>query len=236
MSRYYNYSGKARYDCVYRHERILKHQTQGFRRTAKSLGVCMSACEIKDYYALLGVGKSSDMSEIHRAYWRQACRCHPDRGGNNEAMAQVAEAWATLSDPSKRARYDQSRPSQHDEWRTRKFRDDVRESQIKAYKRAYSWAEFEKIYLKAYDIFIKDLEQTDRDVKGTGQIKIHAAGESVIVCIFNYMTDELFVAAPPLTNAASLKPAGKVVFYTSIFLIAMFVGFGLGALVHNLFS
>ena len=196
----------------------------------------MGTCGFKDYYALLGVEKSSDMSEIHRAYWRQACRCHPDRGGNNEAMAQVAEAWETLSNPSKRAHYDQMRSSQHNGWHNRKFRDDLRESQIKAYKHACSWAEFERIYLKAYDTFIKDLEQPDRGVTAPGQIRIRASGESVIVWMFNYMTGELFVVAPPLAKAASLKPIRIVICGISAFIMAMFIGFGLGALVHNLFS
>lgn len=195
----------------------------------------MGTCQFKDYYDLLGVEKFADISEIHRAYWKKAYRCHPDRGGNNEAMAQVAEAWETLSDPSKRARYDQSRPSHHNEWRNRKFRDELRESQIKAYKHAYSRAEFERIYLKAYDTFIKDLEQTDRDVKGTGQIKIRAAGESIVVWIFNYVTGELFVVAPSLAKAASMKPGGMVICCIAAFIMAMFIGFGLGALVHNLF-
>lgn len=192
----------------------------------------MSGYGYIDYYGLLGVDKSADISDIHKAYWRQACRCHPDRGGSNEAMLRIAEAWGILSDPLKRARYDQLLASQHVECRHKEFMDDLRESRIKAYKHARSWAEFEKIYLKASETFRKDLDHTDLYEKGPGPYKIRLAGGSETVWIFNCTIGGVFVVSPTLTKAASQKPEGLVILF--IFIIAMFIGLGLGALTYIL--
>ena len=56
----------------------------------------------------------------------------------------------------------------------------------------------------------------------------------MIVWMFNYMTGEIFIVAPTLEKAASLKPVGRVLLFISIFITIMIIGFGLGALVHNL--
>ncbi|MBI4495547.1 MAG: DnaJ domain-containing protein [Deltaproteobacteria bacterium] len=64
----------------------------------------------KDYYAILGVGRSEGPEEIKRAYRRLALQLHPDRNpGNREAeerFKEVSEAYAVLADPEKRHRYD----------------------------------------------------------------------------------------------------------------------------------
>ena len=64
----------------------------------------------QDYYAILGVERDADVSEIKRAYRRLALDCHPDRFPGDEAAAhrfrQVSEAYAVLSDPQKRTRFD----------------------------------------------------------------------------------------------------------------------------------
>ena len=64
----------------------------------------------KDYYAILGLGRGASEEEIKRAYRRLAREHHPDaNGGDPEAEArfkEIAEAYAVLSDPEKRARYD----------------------------------------------------------------------------------------------------------------------------------
>ena len=127
-------------------------------------------------------------------------------------MAQIAEAWEILSNPSKRAPYDKLLASQHEGLRNRKFRDDLRESRIKAYKHARSWAEFEKIYCKAYDTFKRDLEQTDRIAIVINPFSLRSAGESVIVWIFYCMTGEFFILSPPLTRASTREPKGIVKF------------------------
>lgn len=64
----------------------------------------------RDYYEVLSVGRDADAKAIKSAYRRLAVRLHPDRNpGDAEAEArfkEAAEAYAVLSDPGKRARYD----------------------------------------------------------------------------------------------------------------------------------
>ncbi len=64
----------------------------------------------KDYYKILGVSRDATQDEIKKAYRQAALKYHPDRNpGNKEAeekFKEAAEAYAVLSDPEKRARYD----------------------------------------------------------------------------------------------------------------------------------
>ncbi len=66
---------------------------------------------MSDYYELLGVDQNADAKDIKSAYRKLALKYHPDKNpGNSEAeetFKQINEAYAVLSDPQKRARYDQ---------------------------------------------------------------------------------------------------------------------------------
>ncbi|MBE6561477.1 MAG: molecular chaperone DnaJ [Ruminococcaceae bacterium] len=65
----------------------------------------------RDYYEVLGVDKSADESTIKKAYRSLAKKYHPDMNpGDKEAeknFKEVNEAYAVLSDPEKKAKYDQ---------------------------------------------------------------------------------------------------------------------------------
>lgn len=73
-----------------------------------------------DYYDLLQVSTSAEPETIHRVYRLLAQRFHPDNAetGNENKFRQIAEAYAVLSDPEKRARYDIAHERQRQErWR-----------------------------------------------------------------------------------------------------------------------
>lgn len=64
----------------------------------------------RDYYEILGVGRTAGEAEIRNAYRKLAKRYHPDRNPNDADAAvkfrEAAEAYEVLRDPEKRARYD----------------------------------------------------------------------------------------------------------------------------------
>ena len=63
----------------------------------------------KDYYGVLGVDKDASAGDIYRQYKRQAARHHPDRGGSEEQMKSLNEAYGVLKDSTARRAYDDSR-------------------------------------------------------------------------------------------------------------------------------
>ena len=65
----------------------------------------------KDYYAILGVDKDARQPDIDRSYRRLASKHHPDRGGSEEHMKLLNEAYGVLKDASLRREYDIARPS-----------------------------------------------------------------------------------------------------------------------------
>lgn len=70
----------------------------------------MSAGGDADHYAVLGVSPDTGDAGIRRAFRRLSRRHHPDLGGDAETYRAVTIAYAVLSDPGRRARYDLSRP------------------------------------------------------------------------------------------------------------------------------
>jgi len=66
----------------------------------------------RDYYEVLGVGKTASADEIKKAFRTLAAKYHPDKNPDDKKAAEekfkeVAEAYEALSDPDKRKRYDQ---------------------------------------------------------------------------------------------------------------------------------
>lgn len=65
----------------------------------------------RDYYEVLGVSKTATEDELKKAYRKMAIKYHPDKNpGDKEAeekFKEAAEAYDVLSNPEKRAKYDQ---------------------------------------------------------------------------------------------------------------------------------
>lgn len=67
----------------------------------------------RDYYEILGVNKGASADELKKAYRELALKSHPDRVAPEkkkeaeENFKEISEAYAVLTDPQKRALYDQ---------------------------------------------------------------------------------------------------------------------------------
>ena len=62
----------------------------------------------RDYYEVLGVGKTASADEIKKAFRKLAVKYHPDKDGGDETkFKEASEAYEVLKDQQKRQRYDQ---------------------------------------------------------------------------------------------------------------------------------
>ena len=68
----------------------------------------------KNLYAVLGVDEKSGPEDLRRAWLRLAVKYHPDRNPGDaraeENFKEISQAYALLSDPAARARYERTRP------------------------------------------------------------------------------------------------------------------------------
>lgn len=83
---------------------------QSLRNELREAELELKKSKRKDYYKILGVGKECNDSELKKAYRKQALIYHPDKNPDDpeaqERFKDVGEAYETLSDPEKKARYD----------------------------------------------------------------------------------------------------------------------------------
>jgi DnaJ family protein C protein 7 len=98
------------YEAAFQLEKT--HATKNLLRDAK---LALKKSKRKDYYKILGIQKNATDDEIKKAYRKRALIHHPDRhasSSNDEKKEQekkfkeVGEAYKILSDPNKKARYD----------------------------------------------------------------------------------------------------------------------------------
>ncbi|MCL4788327.1 MAG: DnaJ domain-containing protein [Verrucomicrobia bacterium] len=63
---------------------------------------------LKNYYLILGVTADASLDEIKTAFRRRALELHPDASGlHSDPFLELQEAYAVLTDPDRRRRYDQ---------------------------------------------------------------------------------------------------------------------------------
>ncbi|HET6670404.1 MAG TPA: J domain-containing protein [Pyrinomonadaceae bacterium] len=63
----------------------------------------------RDYYAILGAKEETTGRDLERLYKRRAAQLHPDRGGSEEGMKSLNEAYQVLKDETTRKEYDRQR-------------------------------------------------------------------------------------------------------------------------------
>eukprot|EP00172_Hildenbrandia_rubra_P003400 Plantae.Rhodophyta-Hildenbrandia_rubra.ctg5419.p1 GENE.Plantae.Rhodophyta-Hildenbrandia_rubra.ctg5419~~Plantae.Rhodophyta-Hildenbrandia_rubra.ctg5419.p1 ORF type:complete len:411 (-),score=91.66 Plantae.Rhodophyta-Hildenbrandia_rubra.ctg5419:767-1858(-) len=89
------------------------------RRKRAHYAVRMSSSPSEDYYKLLEIEQSANPMAIKRAYRRLALKNHPDVSKEPDAkekFMKIQEAYAVLSDPSKRKSYDRSKTRVGVDW------------------------------------------------------------------------------------------------------------------------
>lgn len=84
--------------------------------------VALKKSKQKDYYKILGIGKEANDDEIRKAYKKKALVHHPDRHANSsdadkkeneKKFKDLGEAYAVLSDKTKKMRYDNGQDLQN---------------------------------------------------------------------------------------------------------------------------
>jgi curved DNA-binding protein CbpA len=62
----------------------------------------------KDLYKILGIEPTATQEQIKKAYYKLAIKYHPDKGGTDEQMSDIAYAYNILSNIEKRKLYDKT--------------------------------------------------------------------------------------------------------------------------------
>lgn len=85
-------------------------QDAGIAKEVRKAELELKKSKRKDYYKILGIEKDADENQIKKAYRKAAIIHHPDKNPDDEHAEErfkdIAEAYETLSDSEKRARYD----------------------------------------------------------------------------------------------------------------------------------
>jgi len=111
------YMKLEKYDeAVYDYKKIMNMEpTRENKENLADAERTLKRSQRKDYYKILGVSQSAGDDEIKKAYKKKALRFHPDRHANatdeekkeaEKQFKEIGEAYAILSDPKKRGRFD----------------------------------------------------------------------------------------------------------------------------------
>ncbi|GBC01103.1 hypothetical protein RclHR1_04070005 [Rhizophagus clarus] len=86
-------------------------QTREYTKEQADAVKRIRACGVHDFYAILGISKDASDSEVKKSYRKLALQMHPDKNGApgaDEAFKMVSKAFQVLSDPQKRAAFDEN--------------------------------------------------------------------------------------------------------------------------------
>src|SRR5690348_5763111 len=128
-----------------------------------------------DPYEVLSLERTASPDEVKSAYRKAALKTHPDKAPEDkkdeakEKFQQVAFAYAVLSDPARRKRYDETGSTSEavvdsegfswSDFYREQFRDAISEEAIKKFAAEYKGSEEEKDdILAAYEEFEGDLD------------------------------------------------------------------------------
>jgi DnaJ family protein C protein 7 len=88
----------------------LEPEDRNIAREIRKAELELKKAQRKDYYKIVGVEKTATGDEIKKAYRKMAVKLHPDKNPGDshaeEKFKDLQEAYETLSDPQKRAAYD----------------------------------------------------------------------------------------------------------------------------------
>jgi hypothetical protein len=96
-----------------------------------------------DYYRVLKMSPDADFATIKRAYRARALESHPDRGGSDQAMLEINEAFEILGNSELRRRYDEARRDETKEAAQQSAGKDASEAKRRAENYPRDWNEFD---------------------------------------------------------------------------------------------
>lgn len=112
-------------DCVNDYEAAVQIQkTPEIKKMLRDAKFALKKSKRKDYYKILGIGRSAGDDEIKKAYRKKALVHHPDRHANSSVeerkeqelkFKEIGEAYAILSDQRKKMRYDSGQDVEENE-------------------------------------------------------------------------------------------------------------------------
>ncbi|GAA5905220.1 hypothetical protein JCM8208_000319 [Rhodotorula glutinis] len=80
---------------------------QALKREVREAEAALKKSKMKDHYKILGVETDASEIQIKKAYRMMSLRHHPDKGGDEAVFKEIKASYELLSDPQRRAKFDQ---------------------------------------------------------------------------------------------------------------------------------